>query len=56
MRHYRVAVLGGDRREVHVAQQLARDGHDAVCYGQAGRASDGVRVAASAADAEPGPE
>ncbi len=47
MRHYRVAVLGGDGREVHVAQRLARDGHDAVCYGQAAGASNGVRVAAS---------
>ncbi|HEY6471079.1 MAG TPA: dipicolinate synthase subunit DpsA [Candidatus Dormibacteraeota bacterium] len=56
MRHYRVAVLGGDGREVHVAQRLSKDGHDAVCYGQAGSAFDGVRVAASAADAVRGTE
>jgi len=56
MRHYRVAVLGGDGREVHVAQRLASDGHDAVCYGQAAGASDGVRVAASVADAVRGTE
>jgi dipicolinate synthase subunit A len=56
MRHYRVAVLGGDGREVHVAQRLASDGHDAVCYGQAAGASDGVRVAASLADAVRGTE
>jgi len=56
MRHYRVAVLGGDGREVHVAQRLASDGHDAVRYGQAATASDGVRVAASVADAVRGTE
>lgn len=56
MRHYRVAVLGGDGREVHVAQRLARDGHDAVCYGQVAIASNGVRVATSLADAVRGTE
>jgi dipicolinate synthase subunit A len=56
MRHYRVAVLGGDGREVHVAQRLARDGHDAVCYGQAADASNGARVATSVADAVRGTE
>lgn len=56
MRYYRVAVLGGDGREVHVAERLARDGHDAVCYGQAGVASNGVRVATSVAEAVRGTE
>ncbi len=56
MRHYRVAVLGGDGREVHVAQRLASDGHDAVCYGQAIAASNGVRVAATLAEAVRGTE
>ena len=56
MRHYRVAVLGGDGREVHVAQRLARDGHDAVCYGQAAAEFNGVRVATSVAEAVRGTE
>jgi len=56
MRHYRVAVLGGDGREVHVAERLASDGHEAVCYGQATSASNGVRVATTVAEAVRGTE
>ena len=56
MRHYRVAVLGGDGREVHVAERLARDGHEAVCYGQRTVASNGVRVATTVGEAVRGTE
>jgi dipicolinate synthase subunit A len=47
----RVALLGGDGREVHVAERLAADGHEAVRFGQAATGSNGVRVAGSAAEA-----
>ena len=56
MRKYRVAVLGGDGREVHIAERLAQDGHEAVRYGQASRESNGVRVAAELPDAVAGAE
>ncbi len=56
MRRYRVAVLGGDGREVHIAERLALDGHEAVRYGQASRESNGVRVAAELPDAVAGAE
>ncbi len=56
MRHYRVAVLGGDRREVHVAERLANDGHEAVRYGQATIASNSVRVATTVGEAVRGTE
>ena len=47
MSSYRVAVLGGDGREVHVAERLAHDGHIAVRFGQASMDGNGVQVAAS---------
>jgi dipicolinate synthase subunit A len=56
MRRYRVAVLGGDGREVHIAERLAQDGHEAVRYGQASHESNGVRVAAELPDAVAGAE
>jgi dipicolinate synthase subunit A len=56
MRHYRVAVLGGDGREVHVAERLAKDGHEAVRYGQATVASNSVRVATTVGEAVRGTE
>jgi dipicolinate synthase subunit A len=56
MRQYRVAVLGGDGREVHVAERLASDGHEAVCYGQATIAPNGVRVAKTVGEAVQGAE
>jgi dipicolinate synthase subunit A len=56
MRHYRVAVLGGDGREVHIAERLASDGHEAVRYGQVTVASNRVRVAASVGEAVRGTE
>jgi dipicolinate synthase subunit A len=56
MRRYRVAVLGGDGREVHIAERLAQDGHEAVRYGQASHESNGVRVATELPDAVAGAE
>ncbi|HEX4755276.1 MAG TPA: dipicolinate synthase subunit DpsA [Candidatus Dormibacteraeota bacterium] len=56
MRRYRVAVLGGDGREVHIAERLAHDGHEAVRYGQASGEPNGVRVAIELPDAVAGAE
>jgi dipicolinate synthase subunit A len=56
MSGYRVAVLGGDGREVHVAERLAHDGHIAVRFGQASTEGNGVQVAGSAMAAVRGAE
>ena len=56
MTRSRVAVLGGDGREVRIAARLAEDGHRTVRYGQAPAESNGVRVATSLADAVEGAE
>ncbi|HEY7927826.1 MAG TPA: dipicolinate synthase subunit DpsA [Candidatus Dormibacteraeota bacterium] len=56
MRRYRVAVLGGDGREVHIAERLAQDGHEAIRYGQGSSVPNGVRVATRLPDAVGGAE
>ncbi len=56
MRRYRVVVLGGDGREVHIAERLAQDGHESVRYGQASTESNGVHVALTLSHAIGGAE
>ena len=50
----RIAVLGGDGRELHIAERLMAEGYDVALFGYGGEGSASVRRAGSAAQAVEG--
>jgi dipicolinate synthase subunit A len=56
MMHSRVAVLGGDRRELRIAERLAQAGHSVSLYGTALKSDQAIERPKSAADAVGGAE
>jgi len=51
MDHCRIAVLGGDRRELHIAELLREEGHDVALFSSASTDGSSLPNAASPGDA-----